>query len=281
MKKLYPILLLIAVGFAIKYYLDDNPQILAKIKGEIERVETPKNNTQTSGIKENKSEKIYCTLPYFKEGQIVKHKYYSFQYSEKDEQALWVAYKLTPNHLVKNVKRKDNFRTDEKVNTGSATLNDYKKSGYDRGHLTPAGSMTFDETAMDESFYMSNMSPQKPRFNRGIWKKLETLIRNWVKVSDSLYVVSGPVLNDIDETIGNNKVSVPKQYYKVILKFNDNKTQAIGFLLENKSSKAPLQSFAVPIDSIEKVTGVDFNYNLSNLVEAKLESTFDPTQWKY
>ena len=111
-------------------------------------------------------------------GQIVHHANYTLQYNEEHEQASWVAYRLTSHHLQNpSTKRKDNFRSDPKVKTGSATLSDYKGSGYDRGHLAPAADFKWSSTAMSESFYMSNMSPQVPGFNRGIWKKLESKIR--------------------------------------------------------------------------------------------------------
>ena len=104
--------------------------------------------------------------------QIVNHLGYSLSYNEKNEQASWVAYELTADQVRGTVKRKDSFRSDPLIKTGSASLSDYKGSGYDRGHLAPAADMKWSTTAMSESFFMSNMSPQLPGFNRGIWKKL-------------------------------------------------------------------------------------------------------------
>lgn len=111
---------------------------------------------------------------------VVKHTYYSLEYSETHEQALWVYYTLTPNYINGTAKRKDNFKSDPRIATGSAALSDYKGSGYDRGHLCPAAAMKINQSAMDDSFYMSNMSPQEPSFNRGRWKQLEEQVRNWV-----------------------------------------------------------------------------------------------------
>ena len=110
-------------------------------------------------------------------GELVHHPYYSHSYSEQYEQAEWVFYEIKKERVLGLVRRTDNFRSDEKISTNSATLSDYKGSGYDRGHLAPAGDMSFNYTAMSESFYMSNMSPQHPSFNRGIWKMLESLVR--------------------------------------------------------------------------------------------------------
>jgi len=217
------------------------------------------------------AQEVHCTLPFYPTGAIVHHSYFDLQYSEQHEQALWVAYKLTPGHLIKNVKRSNKFKTDPKVKTGSASLADYKASGYDRGHLAPAGSMTFNKTAMDESFYMSNMSPQLPGFNRGIWKKLETKVREWTKVSDSLYVVSGPVLKNITKTIGANKVAVPKAYYKVLLQFKNGKVKTCAYLLPNEKSNKDLKHFICSINKIETIIGIDFNKNLDDNVEYELE----------
>ncbi|MGK0234811.1 MAG: DNA/RNA endonuclease G (NUC1), partial [Psychroserpens sp.] len=115
-------------------------------------------------------------LPTSTSSQIIKHKYYSISYSEEDEQAEWVAYKIISNRL-QNIDRTNDFREDPNVSTGSSDLTDYIGSGYDRGHLAPAKTMSLNETSMSESFYMSNMSPQIPEFNRGIWKRLEGKVR--------------------------------------------------------------------------------------------------------
>ena len=122
-----------------------------------------------------------------------KIKNYTICYRESYEQAEWSAYCLSDFQLEKNTDRTNDFRVDPLISTGSADLADYRKSGFDRGHLTPAADMSFDETAMSETFYMSNMTPQNPQFNRGIWKDLEAQVRIWVKQFGKAYVVSGPV----------------------------------------------------------------------------------------
>lgn len=218
---------------------------------------------------ENKSFFLY---PEFSENQIVYHTIYTLSYSEKHEQAEWVAYKLLKNSINNSVKRGDNFREDLKVKTGSASLDDYKNSGFDRGHLAPAKSMSLNEQTMSESFFMSNMSPQFPSFNRGIWKQLEEKVRSWISISDSLYVVSGPVLKNTQSYIGSNRVAVPSYYYKSIIRFNKNKMFGIGFLLKNESSNKSLTSFVVSIDSVEKVTGLNFFVKLDSTIQNQLES---------
>ena len=149
-------------------------------------------------------------------GELVHHIYYSLSYSEQHEQAEWVFYEIKKEKILGLVSRTDDFRIDKKISSNSATLSDYKGSGFDRGHLAPAHDFSFNKDAMSESFYMSNMSPQHPSFNRGIWGNLESLVRSW-GTNSSIYVVTGPILSSCSSYIGSNKVCVPKYYYKVII----------------------------------------------------------------
>ncbi|MDD5531022.1 MAG: DNA/RNA non-specific endonuclease [bacterium] len=212
--------------------------------------------------------------------EIVHHTAYTLKYDEKYEQADWIAYKLTREMLAhRTAKRTEDFRPDPMVPTGSATPEDYKKSGYDRGHLCPAGDMAWDATAMAETFYMSNMSPQTAGFNRGVWKRLEDKVRAWARDNDEIYVVAGPVLKEGLPTIGNDKVAVPAYYYKVILDYEEPDIKGIGFVLPNQSSNEPLSSYAVTIDSIEILTGIDFFPALPDSVENKIEATTNFNEW--
>jgi endonuclease G len=197
------------------------------------------------------------------EKDVVSYSGFSLVYDEKHEQARWVAYELTQAETVKGVERSNNFREDPNISTRSASDEDYSHSGYDRGHLAPASDMGWSTASMEESFYYSNMSPQNPGFNRGIWKKLETQVRNWASDHDAIYVVTGPVLSMGLPTIGHNRVSVPEYYYKVILDSQEPGLHGIGFILPNEPSKRPLSAFAVTIDSVEKVTGLDFFPSIS------------------
>ena len=144
-------------------------------------------------------------LPHYtNDSEIIQHTGYALKYNEQYEQAEWVAYQLTIEEVNGNYERSDNFRKDSHISTGSATLKDYRNSGFDRGHLIPASDMKWSPDAMSSSFYMSNMSPQDPSFNRGIWKKLEEQIRSWAVENREIYVVTGPVLTDGPyQTIGD------------------------------------------------------------------------------
>lgn len=211
---------------------------------------------------------------------IVERPYYTLRYSEEHEQAMWVAYMLAADSLKKKTfDRKDDFRKDPRIKTESADLNDYKGSGYDRGHIAPAADFSYDEFALSQSFYMSNMSPQDPSFNRGIWKKLEEQVRDWAKSNNQVYVVTGPVLNKKYKTIGANKVSVPEYYYKIVLDVSKPEIKAIAFLMKNEKSDKALSSFVVTIDSVEKLTGLDFFPSMPDKMENTLEGNIMTSSW--
>ena len=218
--------------------------------------------------------------------QIRQFEHYSLCYRESYEQAEWSAYCLTEEELVKNAKRSDDFRADPEITTGSATPADYKKSGYDRGHLSPAADFAFDQNAMSETFYMSNMSPQKGGLNRGIWKDLEAEVRLWAKNFGRVYVVSGPILEKPAaeyQSIGENQVAVPEFYYKVILAplYADeaDKTTpqdaesviALGFIFPNEKCEGKLDDYAVTVDEVEARTKLDFFSLLEDKVENEVE----------
>lgn len=213
------------------------------------------------------------------------HEYAGFTlcYREKYEQAEWVAYEINTEELVKATGRTDDFRPDPKISTGSASLADYKGSGYDRGHLAPAADLAYSTETMSESFYMSNMSPQTGGLNRGVWKDLEAQVREWTEQFGSVYVVSGPILEkDSYPTIGPNEVAVPEYYYKVLFapEGKDGKPQMIGFLMPNEKLKDDFLAFAVPVDEIESRTGLDFFHSLDESSQSALEAQSNPELWK-
>jgi endonuclease G, mitochondrial len=212
-------------------------------------------------------------------GEIVKHSYYTLSYSEQNEQAEWVYYVLTPELFSKNQERSEDFRPDPSVSSGSASLDDYKGSGYDRGHLAPAGDMKISPQCNSESFYLSNMSPQTPAFNRGGWKNLESLVRSWAIEYNKIYVVTGPVFKDNKGTIGEDKVTVPGYYYKVV--FVPSTQKMIAFEMPNQAIKSNLDTYVVSVDKIESETGIDFFPGLNDSVENKLESTILLTGWSF
>jgi len=177
---------------------------------------------------------------------------------------------------------KEPIISDPQIETGSATVYDYKRSSYDRGHMVPAGDMGFSNRSMSQTFYMSNMSPQVRNFNGGIWRELEENIRDWARRFRHLYIVTGPILTDrLSKDIGDNRVSVPKRYFKVILDVSEPEIKAIAYIMPNEKTSAPISDFAVSIDEVESQTGIDFFHNLlDDKMEKELESQADPSLWR-
>ena len=212
---------------------------------------------------------------------IIKHQFYTLSYSEDHQQAEWVQYKLQPHLFDNNISRTNNFREDPFIETFSAQLTDYKSSGYDRGHLAPAGDMKYNINAMSESFYLSNMSPQNPSFNRQIWKMIEKKFRDWASEYGELIVITaGVLLQEQIDTIGENRITVPKYYYKVAidpLNYNRN----IAILIENKSSKEPIVNYVVSIDSLESFTGIDFFHHIDKDIQNEIESQTHIGLWNW
>lgn len=205
------------------------------------------------------------------EDAIVEHEGYSILYDETHEQASWVAYELTSAETQKLFQRTNIFLVDNEIKSGSSNSSDFYGSGFDRGHLAPAADMGWSKAAMKESFYYSNISPQRPGFNRGIWKSLEKLTRSWAAKYGRIYVVTGPVLRADLPSIGPNEVSVPNYYYKVILKYNAEAKDGIGFVIPNKKAKQNLKHFAISINNIEKITGINFFPKLNEIEEKSIE----------
>ena len=135
---------------------------------------------------------------------------------------------------------------------------------------------------MSESFFMSNMAPQEPGFNKGIWRELEELNRDWAKRFKHLYVVTGPVLSGRTKFwIGDNQVAVPEAFYRVILDIREPEKKGIAFVIPNQVTEERLESFATSIDAVEEMTGIDFFPELMDpRLEEALESQFDPELWK-
>ena len=261
--------------YAFSLFGGEDSPIMDTIKDAFEEKEVVNAPEETN--------KIY-SIPTSTTGQIIEHQYYTVSYSEKHEQAEWVAYELTRDRLNNKIAdRTDNFRPDPMVKTKSATPADYRRSGYTRGHLVPAGDMGFSERGMSETFYMSNMSPQVRNFNMGVWRELEEQVRDWARKYKHLYIVTGPILTQKEfDRIGKNVVTVPRNYYKVVLDITAPEYKGIGFIIPNEISDEPLAYYALTIDEIEDITGIDFFPDLmSEELQTELEGNVDVRRWKF
>lgn len=218
-------------------------------------------------------------LPESTTGVVVSHNFYTLSYSEKHEQAEWVSYELKAEHISENDFKRPYFVEDRKVKSRSADWKNYKNSGYDRGHLCPAGDRTFNYDAFHETFLTSNISPQNHEFNRGIWNRLEQKTRYWSKKQDGVYVITGGVLEEDLFGIGYEQVSVPNYFYKIIVDLNDNEINSIAFLIPNEPSSKSIYQYVVSIDELETITKIDFFPNLEDEIENNLESKIDLKFW--
>ncbi|MFR3548967.1 DNA/RNA non-specific endonuclease [uncultured Coprobacter sp.] len=212
--------------------------------------------------------------------QIIEHEGYTVSYNKNWRLPNWVAYELTRDELRGTATRTDKFVVDPYVNGVSATNTDYRKSGFDRGHMAPAADMTWSEMAMKESFYFSNMCPQHPGLNRGAWKDLEEHIRKWARRDSAIAIVCGPLVDERNTTIGRNEVKVPHAFFKVIVSPYVSTPRGIGFVFKNEKEDAPLSVYAVSIDSVEVLTGMDFFSELPDELENRLESQNNISDWE-
>ncbi|HMP98243.1 MAG TPA: DNA/RNA non-specific endonuclease [Cyclobacteriaceae bacterium] len=205
---------------------------------------------------------------------------FSLCYDETHEQARWVAYELTAEELALPMTRKDYFREDKSISTGSAVPSDYRNTGYDRGHLARAMYCKSSLDAYKESFLFSNISPQIPAFNRsgGNWFRLEELEVKLAETLGKIYAVSGPVFTENMGSIGANHVTVPGYFYKAILSPDFN--YSIGFLLRHENTKADIWTYAISIDSLEAFTGLDFFPALDDAIEDVIEAQLDIRWWQ-
>lgn len=225
------------------------------------------------------TDNVFYGLP-SKDGVIINREGYTLAYDEKAKQASWVSYVLTKEEAAGEVKRSNSFKEDKDLAGHSAKLNDYKKSGYDRGHLAPAADMRWSKQVMKDSFFLSNMSPQKPGFNRGVWKRLEALVRKWGVLYKKIVIITGPILSQEPlTTIGESKVAVPVAYYKAIYAPEQNRT--IAFIVPHEKSKKSLDKFSVSVDELEKLSELDFFSTLPDEQEEKLESEKSTTSWNW
>lgn len=287
--------ILLAIVFAVLYFYEysypDKKQKAAK--ESVVSAQTSKvSEAETSSVPKNKKNDdvtvipLYAEIPALKSGkteQIVKHEGYTVSFNPDYKIANWVAYELTVDEVKRNsTKRSDNFSVDPDVKGGTAQNSDYIRSGYDKGHLAPAGDMKWSGRAMRESFYFSNIAPQKPDLNRKIWKDLEERIREWALIDSALLIVTGPVIRNNLKRLGKSGVAIPDSFYKVIVCPYGESPKGIGFIFENKGyGKTPLRQLAIPIDSVESITGIDFFGLLPERMEQKVECSVQLSKWQF
>lgn len=251
MRKSFLFFLMIIASISVcsqKHVNLDNVEIPAKIKGRTERV--------------------------------IVHKGYTVSYNADWKIPNWVAYELTDEEVAGEEPRGKKFIPDPMVpKYESATTEDYKNSGWDRGHMAPAADMKWHPQAMKESFYLSNICPQNRNLNAGAWKDLEEQVRDLAAQKGHIYVVCGPIVADNHETIGTNQVVIPQAFFKVLLQEENGEIHTIGFVYENVAGRRPMSTYAMSVDEVEELTGIDFFPSLPDKIEKRAEAEVDFTKW--
>lgn len=216
--------------------------------------------------------------------QLIEHYAFTVNYQKAWKIPRWVAYQLTADEVDGTAERKKHFIPDPELDIEVSAVNDdYRNNNrdLDRGHMAPAADMKWSERAMEESFFFSNVCPQNHNLNCGDWNDLEERVRGWAKYFGSAYIACGPIVSSKKPTtIGPAKVVVPDAFFKVILVENKDGWQAIGFIMKNEAGSRNLSQYAVSIDEVEKITGMDFFSGLDDSIEDQIEKSFNLSQWK-
>lgn len=221
--------------------------------------------------------------------EIIDYDFYSVSFCEKYHLSEWAIYVLSPELLSDSIKRTSNFTPDPNLKKRGigTTLKDYYKSGFDRGHLVPAADMKYNRTSMSESFYLTNIVPQSPSFNRGANRIYENDFRQWgdkitSNINPFIIVIVGWNTNDnFTEFIHSSfdddsvkKIPIPENYYRIFI--DPVELRSIAFYLptgkySNRKKPKDLISYAISIDSLETITGLDFFHKFSDAEEMLLE----------
>lgn len=214
--------------------------------------------------------------------KILKRSNYTISYNRNWNQPNWVAWELNKNETRGRNNRNEEFTADpDLAEAYQVESYDYSGSGYDRGHMCPAGDNHFDAKAMNESFYMSNICPQNHELNAGKWNDLEIACRKWANRYQQLFIVCGPIIDKRNgKRIGKeHEIIVPEKFFKVILITSTKPARAIGYIFENNGSDRPYKVHS--IDEVEKITGMDFFPNLPDKIEDLVESRYEASDWRW
>lgn len=239
--------------------------------------DSSKASESTNAIDLNELDKVKSILDM--PSIIKEYQGFTVDFNPKNKTPNYVAWILQGNETAGASSRSNNFWTDPELD-GCPDTRDYSRSGYDRGHMCPAGEQKWSDEAMHHSFVMANICPQKHELNTGAWKTLEDKERVWAKRDSAIVIVAGPIYDSTDkETIGQNKVRVPSAFFKVLLAPYATPMRAIGFVYPNMKCEGNMASYAVTVDDVEKMTGFDFFAALPDDIESDIESTHSFKDW--
>lgn len=236
--------------------------------------------SQTDNNSVNLGDKLLCvTLPENTSEIIKDYEGFTVSFNSDHHVPNYVAWELTGTEAQGKEPRNSKFRADEDV-AGCPTIEDYRNSGFDRGHMAPAADMKWSKQAMLDSHYLTNMCPQDHSLNSGRWSTLEDKCRQWAIRDSALVIIAGPVLSDIiTRKIGSSHISVPERFFKVILSPYSTPPRAIGFIMANAKISDGIESMAISVDQVEEITGYDFFAALPDEIEEQIESQANYRDW--
>lgn len=208
-----------------------------------------------------------------KSDKVIVYEGFTLSYNSKTLIPNWVAYELTSYEVDGHYPRGNGFGMDLDYKGKQAMREDYSNTGWDKGHMAPAADMKWSRTAMYESFYLTNICPQDHELNGNDWLTLEKLGREWAKRFGSVYIVCGPIVgNNYYGTIGENNVVVPDAFYKAFLVVQDHRYHAIAFMMRNESKHHRIQEYAMTVNELEDIIGLDLFPNIDDSIEEMIES---------
>ena len=220
----------------------------------------------------------YAKVPAGTPEQIVEYEGFRVSFNKDNRTANWVAWELLGSETNGMEKRSDDFWCDTSVE-GCPDIPDYKKSGFDRGHLCPAADQKWSPVAMHDCFSFANMAPQDHSLNSGAWQTLEKKERLWAQRDSAIVIIAGPIYQPSDKNYIGSGVRVPSAFYKVIIAPYLDEPRGIGFIYPNMSSPGNMKDYSMTIDEVEKITGIDFFPNLPDEIENKIESVASFNEW--
>jgi endonuclease G len=295
------LLIYLVIAFAPLFLFSQNTENeLIQLNAEIERLNQKRdslfNIVEQIKLNNLKTQLLEFGIPELNEGEeLICHSAFCLVYDEEHEMARWTAHIISHEIINGAVSRTNDFRIDTLIKTGSSEEVDYFLTtekddgslkydgfGYDRGHLAPSADFRWSPLALSESYFYSNMTPQLPEFNRELWADIESFMREYVynNPGKDLFIVTAPVLRDDlpKQTRSKNNVSIPEYHYKIGVDSQSKK--GIAFIVSQKNTGYPIESYVVSIDSIEKITGINYFPKLSAEDEKLIESNSNISQWR-
>ncbi|MBR6489332.1 MAG: DNA/RNA non-specific endonuclease [Muribaculaceae bacterium] len=270
---------LVAVA-AIIYFLNknegNNEETVSTDTTEQSQTLASTEQTQTQSQNNNLESVV---MPRGLSNTVVKYKGFTVHFNKNLHIPNCVTYELTASEAKGRRDREGNFERDRNV-AGCPNWWDYRDSGYDRGHMAPAGDMKWDEQAMNETFYLTNICPQDNALNAGMWNDIELKVREWARRDKALIVITGPIMGQNPDVIGQDMdIAVPDAFFKVLLSTKTKPMKTIGFICPNRFCGGPLKSYAVSVDEVEERTGMNLFNVLPDDVENSIEASANFNQW--